>query len=96
MEATGPDTLLLCSTDLSHYQPEAVANAQDARTTRAVLDLAAERVGSRDACGAFALRGTIGWARHVGLRPTLLHRCTSADTAGDPERVVGYGAFAFS
>jgi AmmeMemoRadiSam system protein B len=96
LEATGPDTLLLCSTDLSHYQAEAAANAQDARTTRAVLDLAPDRVGPRDACGAFALRGIVGWARHVGLRPTLLHRCTSADTAGDADRVVGYGAFVFS
>src|SRR6059058_5941070 len=38
-EAAGPDAILLCSTDLSHYQPEPAADAQDSRTTQAVLDL---------------------------------------------------------
>jgi AmmeMemoRadiSam system protein B len=94
LEATGPDTIVLCSTDLSHYLAEPDADAQDERTARAVLELAAERIGARDACGVFALRGLVGYARHLGLRPTLLHRCTSADTAGDRNRVVGYGAFA--
>ncbi|HEU4422361.1 MAG TPA: AmmeMemoRadiSam system protein B, partial [Pilimelia sp.] len=78
-----------------HYQHQTVAEQQDARTAQAVLDLAADRVGVRDACGVFALRGTLGWARRAGLRPCLLHRCTSADTTGDPSRVVGYAAFAF-
>jgi AmmeMemoRadiSam system protein B len=95
-EAAGPDATVLCSTDLSHYQPEAAADAQDSRTTAAVLDLAAERIGNRDACGVFALRGLIGWARHRGLRARLLDRCTSAKTGGDPARVVGYAAFSFT
>ncbi|HEU4423258.1 MAG TPA: AmmeMemoRadiSam system protein B, partial [Pilimelia sp.] len=56
-------TVVLCSTDLSHYQHQTVAEQQDARTAQAVLDLAADRVGVRDACGVFALRGTLGWAR---------------------------------
>jgi AmmeMemoRadiSam system protein B len=94
-EAAGPDTILVCSTDLSHYQAEPVAEAQDARTTQAVLDLAPERIGPRDACGAFALRGLVGWAKHQRLRPRLLDRCTSAKTGGDPGRVVGYAAFSF-
>jgi MEMO1 family protein len=93
--AVAPGTVVLCSTDLSHYLHQTAAEKQDARTTQAVLDLAAERIGVRDACGVFALRGILGWARHTGLRPSLLHRCTSADTAGDPARVVGYAAFAF-
>jgi AmmeMemoRadiSam system protein B len=59
-----------------------------------VLDLAADRIGLRDACGVFALRGLVGWARQRGLAPRLLHRCTSADTAGDRQRVVGYAALA--
>jgi len=94
-ETAGPDAMLLCSTDLSHYEPEPAADAQDARTTQAVLDLAAERIGPRDACGVFALRGLVGWARHRGLQARLLDRCTSAKTGGDPGRVVGYAAFAF-
>jgi MEMO1 family protein len=91
-----PNALLLCSTDLSHYQPYEAADAQDARTTQAVLDLAAERIGPRDACGVFALRGLVGWARHQKLRPELLYRCTSAQTGGSPDRVVGYAAVAFA
>jgi AmmeMemoRadiSam system protein B len=91
-----PDALVLCSTDLSHYQPQDLADEQDARTTQAVLELAAERIGSRDACGVFALRGLVGWARHEKMRPRLLHRCTSAQTGGTPDRVVGYAAFAFT
>src|SRR3989440_5440593 len=90
-----PDAVLICSTDLSHYQPQATADAQDARTTRAVLDLAAERIGARDACGVFALRGLVGWARHRKLTAKLLYRCTSAQTGGTPDRVVGYAAFSF-
>jgi AmmeMemoRadiSam system protein B len=91
-----PDALLLCSTDLSHYQPHDAADAQDARTAQAVVDLAAERIGARDACGVFALRGLVGWARHQKLRARLLYRSTSAQTGGTPDRVVGYGAFAFT
>jgi AmmeMemoRadiSam system protein B len=90
-----PGTVVLCSTDLSHYLARPAADERDARTARAVLDLAPERIGGRDACGVHALRGMVRWAASVGLRCRLLHRCTSADTAGHPERVVGYAAFAF-
>lgn len=92
----GTGALVLCSTDLSHYQDEASAQAQDARTAEAVLELVPERVGVRDACGVYALRGLLGWAKREGLRPVQLHRCTSADTMGSPDRVVGYAAFAFT
>lgn len=88
-------TLVLCSTDLSHYETDRVARQQDARTAKAVLDLTPDRIGVRDACGVFALRGLLGWARRAGLRARLLRLGTSADTSGDPQRVVGYGAFAF-
>jgi MEMO1 family protein len=88
-------TVVLCSTDLSHYLDDGAARERDARTARAVLDLAPERIGVRDACGVYGLRGVVGWACERGLRPELLHLCTSADTAGDTARVVGYGAFAF-
>ena len=60
----------------------------------AVVGLEADEIGVRDACGVYALRGLVGWARRTGLTPSVLHRCTSADTAGDPERVVGYAALA--
>jgi MEMO1 family protein len=94
--AAGPGTVLLCSTDLSHYQDEATADAQDAGTVRAVLDLAPERIGARDACGAFALRALLAHARTAGLAPRLLERTTSARASGDTGRVVGYASFAFT
>lgn len=93
VSATGTGTVILCSTDLSHYQSEAAAYVQDSRTVQAVLDLDAARIGRYDACGAFALRGLLRYARDAGLRPALLCRGTSADAGGDPGRVVGYAAF---
>lgn len=92
---TGPGTLVLCSTDLSHYLDQATAVARDTATAAAIGALTPERIGRADACGAFALRGLLTWARTGALRPELLLLATSADTAGDPFRVVGYGAFGF-
>jgi hypothetical protein len=93
LDPTG--TVVLCSTDLSHYQDDDTARRQDARTAQAVLDLCPERIGVRDACGVFALRGLTGWARHERLSAYQLALGTSADTGGDRERVVGYAAFSF-
>jgi hypothetical protein len=95
MTAAGDGTVLLCSTDFSHYHDHETAQRLDRRTADAVLGLRPERIGVRDACGVFALRGTVGWARRHDLTPELLDLRTSADTYGYPERVVGYPAFAF-
>jgi MEMO1 family protein len=94
--AVGDGAVLICSTDLSHYLDEATANEQDARTVESVLALSPDRIGVRDACGVFGLRGLVAWAQAAGLTPALLHRCTSADTAGDSSRVVGYAAMSLS
>jgi AmmeMemoRadiSam system protein B len=91
----GPGTVVLCSTDLSHYLTAAQAEERDAGTAAAMLALAPERIGTGDACGVYALRGVLGHARAAGLRPELLHRCTSADASGDTSRVVGYAAMSF-
>jgi AmmeMemoRadiSam system protein B len=88
-------TVVICSTDLSHYLEDAAARRRDAETARAVLDLAPDRIGTRDACGVYGLRGVLTWARHRELRAALLHLCTSADATGDRSEVVGYAAFAF-
>jgi MEMO1 family protein len=91
------DTVVICSTDLSHYLDLAAAMERDARTASAIEALAPERIGVQDACGRFALRGLLAWAREStlrpALRPSLLGLATSADAAGNPYRVVGYGAF---
>lgn len=94
MAGAGDGAVLLCSTDFSHYHDQETARQLDRRTADAVLSLEADKIGVRDACGVFGLRGTVGWARRRGLTPELLDLRTSADTQGDPERVVGYPAFA--
>jgi hypothetical protein len=90
-----PGTVLLCSTDLSHYLPEQEARGRDRRTVWAVLELAPRQLGTGDACGVYALRGTVAWARDAGLAPRLLRYATSAEASGDLSRVVGYPAIAF-
>jgi AmmeMemoRadiSam system protein B len=89
-------TVVICSTDLSHYADEPTANAQDERTVGAVLSLDPEAIGQRDACGYYALRGLVHWARSRRSVARLLHRTTSADATNDPSRVVGYAALALT
>lgn len=91
-----PGTVLLCSTDLSHYHPDAEAREQDAATIRAVTERSPDRIGVRDACGVFGLRGLTTLAARAGWTPRLLGYATSADTVGPPDRVVGYASFALS
>ena len=86
--------LFVVSTDLSHYLDLATARALDRRTADAVVRLDPEAIGPWDACGVHALRGAVAFARAASMRIRLLDLRTSGDTAGDPERVVGYGAFA--
>lgn len=88
------DTLLVVSTDLSHYRDAESARRLDSRTATAVVALDAARLRPELACGYDALRAGIAWARSAALDVRLLDLRSSADTAGDPGRVVGYGAFA--
>ncbi len=86
-------TLVVVSTDLSHYLPDAVARERDRRTSEAIEHLEPGRIGRADACGAVPLRGLLVWARRHGLACRRLDLRNSSDTAGGPERVVGYGAY---
>jgi AmmeMemoRadiSam system protein B len=90
----GPETLIVISSDLSHYLPYEAAQRADRETARRILALEGS-LDSRQACGAVPLNGLMEVARRRGLTPELLDLRNSADTAGDPSRVVGYGAFAF-
>ena len=92
----GPETLLVISTDLSHYQPLDRARKLDAETATAIRALDADAVTDDRACGASAVRALLRLARRRGLTVTGLDLRTSADTAGPAESVVGYGAFALS
>jgi MEMO1 family protein len=92
--AADPRTLVVASTDLSHYLPDAAARDRDRRTVEAALALRPDLVGPGSACGAHALRGLLAWAGRTGRTPAVLAYRTSADAGGDPHRVVGYAALA--
>jgi hypothetical protein len=90
----GPETLVLCSTDLSHYLSWGEARLLDRRTAVQVLALDAPAIRRDQACGCTPLQGLLLEAARRGLTATLLDLRSSGDTAGGPDRVVGYGAFA--
>lgn len=92
----GEETLVVVSTDLSHYHDHATAIDLDRRTAAAIAAKRPERVGTSDACGALPVKGLLVAANRHRLDVELLDLRTSADTAGDPDRVVGYGAFALA
>jgi AmmeMemoRadiSam system protein B len=90
----GEDTLVVVSTDLSHYHEYEVAQSMDRHTAAAIADARPADIGSRDACGSHPLRGLLLAARRRHLDVELLDLRNSGDTAGEHDRVVGYGAFA--
>jgi hypothetical protein len=91
----GPETLIVISTDLSHYHPYAEARTIDRRTAERIGALATD-LDPHEACGARALNGALLAAAKHGLRPRLLDLRNSGDTAGDKQRVVGYAAWALT
>jgi AmmeMemoRadiSam system protein B len=88
------DTLLIVSTDLSHFEDYASACRHDERTAAAIEAFDAAAIGPSDACGHLALRGALIEAARRGLAIERLGLCNSGDTAGDRRSVVGYGAWA--
>jgi AmmeMemoRadiSam system protein B len=91
----GPETLVVVSSDLSHYHPYAEACSIDRATVERILELA-PLADHQQACGATPINGLLTVARRRRLRPRLLELANSGDTAGDRSRVVGYAALAFS
>lgn len=92
----GEETLIVVSTDLSHYRDYATAAAQDRATADAIVALDVEGIAADDACGRNPLRGLLLAARRCGLVASELDLRSSGDTAGGRDRVVGYGAFALA
>jgi MEMO1 family protein len=90
----GPETLILASSDLSHYHPYRTAQVLDGATSQAILEGREDLTGEQ-ACGCVVLNGLAHAARGRHLRAELLDLRNSGDTAGDKARVVGYGAFGF-
>ena len=89
----GPDTLVLVSSDLSHYHTWSEARQLDAETMRAILERRSD-LPDEQACGACGINGLMQVARRRGLVVELLDQRNSGDTAGDRSRVVGYGSYA--
>ena len=93
----GDETLIVISSDLSHYLDYASARAIDAETSRAIEHLRPEEIGPDNrACGHTPLNGLLLEARRHGLKAATLDLRNSGDTAGRRDQVVGYGAYVFS
>jgi len=90
----GPETLILVSSDLSHFHDQDTARRLDAETAGWIETLRPDKLTGAGACGHRALAGVLDQARRHDLRATTFDLRTSADTRGNPDRVVGYGAFA--
>lgn len=92
----GPETLIVISSDLSHYLPYETARRVDAETTRAIERLDPEGLDEDSACGRVPIRGLLVAARRHGLAPRTLDVRSSGDTAGPRGEVVGYGSWLFA
>jgi MEMO1 family protein len=90
----GPETLIVISSDLSHYHAYADAQRRDSHTVADIMHLRL-LVDHEQACGATPINGLIEIAQRRELEPQLLDLRNSGDTAGDKSRVVGYASFAF-
>ncbi|MDT8384973.1 MAG: AmmeMemoRadiSam system protein B [Gammaproteobacteria bacterium] len=92
----GPETLIVISSDLSHYHDYTTARRLDRHTSNAIEGLRAEAVHSEDACGCVPVAGLLYLAREHGLQASTIDLRNSGDTAGPRDRVVGYGAYVFN
>jgi AmmeMemoRadiSam system protein B len=91
----GDETVIVVSSDLSHYLSYDEARAIDGDTARHIVGKGRAPVTHDEACGATPINGLLVVARNLGLEPELLDLRNSGDTEGGRDQVVGYGAFAF-
>jgi MEMO1 family protein len=91
----GPETLIVVSSDLSHYHNHETAQRLDLATAEAIEQGDWIGLESRQACGWVAVAGLLMETRRRGLEASRLSLCNSGDTAGSRDRVVGYGAWMF-
>jgi AmmeMemoRadiSam system protein B len=91
----GDETLLVISSDLSHYLPYTLARKTDGNTARQIVALD-PHLDHQQACGATPVNGLLLAARRHDLQAQLIDLRNSGDTAGERSRVVGYGAFTFT
>ncbi|CDQ12207.1 MEMO1 family protein Acife_2212 [Acidithiobacillus ferrivorans] len=91
----GEETVIVISSDLSHYHPYTEARAIDHHTVEEILRFDPQPIEHDQACGATPINGFLPVARKHHLRPRLVDLCNSGDTAGSRDAVVGYAAVAF-
>ncbi len=91
----GPETLIIVSSDLSHYRPYESARAIDTQTCRAIESLEPDGIDHAMACGATPVCGLLLIARRRKLKVKTLDLRNSGDTQGHKNPVVGYGAWMF-
>lgn len=92
----GPETLIVVSSDLSHYLPYERAKRVDQATTKAIEELRWEDLKNEQACGFYPICGLLKTAKKRHMKVTTVDLRNSGDTAGTREGVVGYGAYIFS
>jgi hypothetical protein len=92
----GDETLIVISSDLSHYLDYESARRIDAVTSRAIEALEPGGLENESACGRVPVRGLLKVARQHGLSAHTVDLRNSGDTAGPRDRVVGYGAYLFA
>jgi len=89
----GPETLIVISSDLSHYHDYDTARALDAATAKAIEAGRLEDVTTKAACGGRPIQGLMALGQRKGFNIKLLDLQNSGDTAGGRDQVVGYAAF---
>ena len=88
------DTIIIVSSDLSHYKPYAEAVRTDKQTIRDILD--GNLSSELDACGSGPVRVLMHLAKKLGWKPFLIEYRNSGDVTGDRSGVVGYCAIGYS
>ncbi len=91
----GPETLIVISSDLSHYHSYETAQQMDTATSLAIERLEPEQISYDSACGRIPVSGLLQVARRHGLKAETIDLRNSGDTAGSHQQVVGYGAYVF-
>ena len=86
-------TLIVISSDLSHYLDYHTAQQRDKATSQAIEQLKSEDIGYEDACGRNPVKGLLQLAKQFHLEAEIVDLRNSGDTAGPRDQVVGYGAY---
>jgi MEMO1 family protein len=92
----GDETLIVISSDLSHYHSYEDALQQDQKTSESIVNMQPEKIDFDDACGRIPIKGLLLSATRHNLTAQQVDLRNSGDTAGPRDRVVGYGAYIFS